>query len=73
MCTFYRLYHIRRKSHPVQGMAETQFTAPQQGGAIHAGYSSLQVSRNTQRTIAAALIPIFPMHETHGTLAPQSL
>ena len=52
-------------------MAETEFTAPQQGGAIHAGYSSVQVSRNALRTIAAALHAIFPMHAPHGTLAPQ--
>lgn len=66
MCTFYRLHHNRRKSHTAQRMAKKQCAASQPGGATHARHSSVQVSRNTLRTLAASIIQCnLPMHVSH--------
>lgn len=66
MRTFYRLHHNRRKSHTAQRMAKKQCAASQPGGATHARHSSVQVSRNTLRTLAASIIQCnLPMHVSH--------
>ena len=54
-------------------MAEKQCAAPQPSGTAHARHSSVQVSRNALRTLAAAFIQRhLPLCLPHGTLITKS-